>query len=72
MSEMATVIIVATLLAGPNPSVVSVQQPPGLRIAQGQVPLGRLCWTPRGACPIPPQPLKTQCFCGGVAGEVRP
>jgi hypothetical protein len=38
---------------------------------QPQVPMGRVCVTKFGSCPIPPRPLNTQCYCGNVAGTAR-
>jgi hypothetical protein len=38
---------------------------------QPQVPMGRVCVTRFGSCPIPPRPLNTQCYCGNVSGTAR-
>lgn len=75
MNELASLFLAVSAtvgLADDGASPAARHAPvPKVQMSQAQA-LGQSCETPNGKCRIPPRPINTQCFCGTVAGVVRP
>ena len=74
MNELVGVLLTVSAVTTPLDRSVSwplVRQSsvPNVQMSQGQ--MGQICDTPRGSCRIAPRPIKTQCYCGNIAGTVR-